>query len=192
MAHLGSFGTAVAVALLGICPTVVGCGSGPQTSELLDNQLRDFKATRQPTGKFAGTVTIDGKPPRDAITEGLRIMLYDPTKPSPVNSAPLNAIVNHDDGRFEFTTYSEHDGAPQGSYIVLFVALKHTFLGRHTGYHEPDELKNLYNDPDKNGMNAEFQVEITSGGQADYHFDLALEGKEPAASPAPKAITRFQ
>jgi len=156
----------------------------------LDDQLKEMNTTRQPTAKFAGTVTIDGKVPRDAIKQGVMIMLYDPKNPPAPGKAPLNAIVNHADGSFEFSTYSQGDGAPEGSFIVLFAALKHTLLGKQPGYHEPDALKNLYNDPDKNAEHSEFKIDIASPGKTDYQFELALEGKEPA-SPGPKAITHF-
>ena len=183
------FGAVIAVmALIGIVPIVAGCGSKPGQS--LDDQLKEMNTSRQPTVKFAGTVTIDGLPPRDAIKDGVKIMLYDPKNPPLPGAAPLNAIVNYADGNFEFTTYTQGDGAPQGSFIVLFVALKHSLLGKQQGYHEPDALKNRYNDPDKNAQNPEFQVDLAPPGKTDYHFNLALEGTEPG-SPGPKSITHF-
>ena len=32
-------------------------------------------------------------------------------------------------------------------------------MGKSPGYHEPDALKNLYNDPDKNKKNPQFKVD---------------------------------
>ncbi|HXY37715.1 MAG TPA: hypothetical protein VEI07_26050 [Planctomycetaceae bacterium] len=187
--HSTRFATAaVAVALVGCGLFVAGCGSKPGQS--LDDQLREMKTSRQRTGKFAGTVTIDGLPPREAVKDGVRIMLYDPKNPPAENSVPLNAVVDFKDGSFEFTTYSQGDGVPVGKYIVLFVALKHSLLGRQQGYHEPDALKNLYNDPDKNEQNPQFNVEVTEPGSSDHQFNLALEGKMPG-TPGPKSITRF-
>ncbi|HEV8071315.1 MAG TPA: hypothetical protein VGP76_26615 [Planctomycetaceae bacterium] len=178
----------VVMALIGVVPIVAGCGSKPGQS--LDDQLKELNTTRHPTAKFAGTVTIDGKPPRDAIKQGLRIMLYDPKNPPASGAAPLNAIVRYEDGSFDFSTYGQADGAPEGSYVVLFAALKHSLLGKQQGYHEPDALKNLYNDPDKNAEHSEFKIDIARPGKTDYQFDLVLEGKE-AVTPGPKAITRF-
>ncbi len=178
-----------ALALIGTNSFLAGCGARTGQSALSD-QLKELNTTQQPTAKFAGTVTIDGRPPRDAIKNGLRVLLYDPKNPPTGNMPPLNAIVNHADGTFEFTTYSLGDGAPLGSYIVLFVALKHSLMGKQEGYHQPDALRNLYNDPDKNATNPEFKVEVAPPGKSDYHFDLAIEGKDPV-SPSPKAITHF-
>jgi hypothetical protein len=173
------------VAWIGISVFVAGCTKPPGQS--LNQQLQELKTEQHPTAKFAGTVTIDGLPPKDVIKQGLRIMLYDPKNPSAPGSAPLNAIVNLADGTFEFTSYSQGDGVPEGSYIVIFAALKHSLLGKEQGYHQPDALKNRYNDPDK----SEFKVDVTRPGKTDYLFELALQGKEPVTTPGPKAITHF-
>jgi hypothetical protein len=178
----------VVVVLIGIGPIVSGCGSTP--GQTLNDQLKELKTTQERTAKFAGTVTIDGQPPHDAIKQGLRIMLYDPKKPPAPDAPPLNTIVNYNDGSFQFSTYSQGDGVPEGSYVVLFVALKNSLLGRHQGFHQPDALKNLYNDPDRNAQNPEFRVEVTQPGKTDYQFNLNLTGKE-AGAPGPKSITHF-
>jgi hypothetical protein len=183
------FGTLVSlVALIGLGLITAGCGSRPAQS--LDDQLKEMNISHKPTGKFAGTVTIDGQPPRDAIKQGVRIMLYDPSSPPSANSAPLNAIVNYTTGNFEFSSYAQGDGAPEGKYIVLFVALKHSLLGKETGYHQPDALLNRYNDPEKNEKNPDFNITITPPGKTDYHFDLKLIDAEKGV-PGPKAITHF-
>jgi hypothetical protein len=178
----------VVVVLIGIGPIVAGCGATPGQS--LNDQLKEMKTTQERTVKFAGTVTIDGQPPHDAIKQGLRIMLYDPKKPPAPDKAPLNTIVNYNDGSFQFSTYGQGDGAPEGSYVVLFVALKNSLLGKHQGFHQPDALKNLYNDPDKNAQHPEFRIEVTAPGKTDYQFNLNLTGKE-AETPGPKSITHF-
>lgn len=105
------------VALLGIGLITAGCGSRPAQS--LDDQLKEMNITHKPTGKFSGTVTIDGQPPRDAIKQGVRIMLYDPSSPPGPNSAPLNAIVNYTTGDFEFSSYGQGDGASRGQIHPL-------------------------------------------------------------------------
>jgi hypothetical protein len=178
-----------AAVLLGIGLFVAGCGSsgGPSVNE----QLKELGTPQVQTVKFAGTVTIDGKPPAASIKQGLRIMLYDPAKPPAPEAAPVNAMVDRDTGRFEFSTYRQGDGVPQGSYIVLFVALEHAPLGGMRGHHEPDGLNNLYNDPDKNKDNEKFKVVVAPPGRTDYTFDLELAGKEPVTTPDSKAITRF-
>ncbi len=79
---------------------------------------------------------------------------------------------------------------PEGKYILLFVALKHSLLGREQGYHEPDALLNRYNDPEKNEKIPEFNITITPPGKTDYHFDLKLIDAEKGV-PGPKAITHF-
>jgi hypothetical protein len=83
------------------------------------------------------------------------------------------------------------DGAPEGSYVVLFVALKHSLLGRQQGYHEPDALQNRYNDPDKNAANPEFKVDVKPPGKTDYNFDLKLAGTDPG-SPGGEIDYQFQ
>lgn len=153
--------------------------------------MKELNATREKTAKFAGTVTIDGKIPRDAINNGLYIMLYDPKKPPAPSATPLKTMVDRETGRFVFTTYTQGDGVPVGSYCVLFVVLKHTMMGRKPGFHEPDALKNLYNDPDKAKDNPEFNLTVSTPGKSDYKFDLKLEGEEQAANTGPHAVTQF-
>lgn len=183
--------TATALATgLAVAGFVIGCGSRPEQS--LDNQLKELGTTRQLTAKFAGTVTIDGQPPRAVIGRGLRILLYDPNNPPARARSPLNATVDPDDGHFEFTTYSAGDGVPQGTYVVLFVALEHSTTGANRRYHEPDALKNLYNDPDVNKNTQDFNVTLLGSGKTDYHFNLELAGREPAGSPGPNAITALR
>jgi hypothetical protein len=166
---------------------VAGCGSsGPIPSD-----QKNLGTPSQPVAKFAGTVTIDGKTPREAIKRGLTIMLYDPKKPPEHGTAPLSAIVNVN-GHFEFTTYQHGDGAPEGSYIALFVSLEHARMGRSQGYHQPDALKNLYNDPDKNKDVKDFNVTLQKPGETDHQFNLDLAGKEPPSSPGPNAITSYR
>jgi hypothetical protein len=172
------------MAWIGISLLVAGCSKPGQS---LNQQLQELKTEQHPTAKFAGTVTIDGLPPKQTINQGLRIMLYDPKNPPAAGSAPVNAIVNLADGTFEFSSYGQGDGVPEGSYIVLFVALKHSLLGKQQGFHQPDALKNLYNDPDK----SEFKVDVKRPGKTDYIFELVLQGKETVNTSGPKAITHF-
>ena len=53
----------------------------------------------------------------------------------------------------------------------------------------PDQLKNLYNDPDKNKSIPEFHIDHKAPGRKDYVFDLKLAGKEPVEPPGQFALT---
>ena len=53
---------------------------------------------------------------------------------------------------------------------------------------DPDELKNLYNDPDKNIQAANFNLNLAYPGKEDFQFDLAVAGKEAIATPGRNAI----
>jgi hypothetical protein len=64
-------------------------------------------------------------------------------------------------------------------------------MGKKPGYHEPDALKNLYNDPDKAKDNPEFNVTVSAPGKSDHTFDLKLEGQEQAANTGPNSVTQF-
>jgi hypothetical protein len=176
--------------LVGAGSLLAGC-SKPSSSQSLDGQLGEMQATRKATAKFAGTVTIDGKTPANAIKDGLFILLYDPKNPPHNNAAPLKSIVDRATGHFEFTTYAQGDGVPEGSYVVLFVAPHHTIFGKTPGYHQPDALKNLYNDPDVNTKNPEFNITLARPGKTDYTFDLKVEGKESGAGSGEHAVTHF-
>ncbi len=184
---------ALFVALLAMGSVLAGCG-GQSTARSLDGQLKELNQVRQPTAKFSGVVTIDGKPPQESLTktQALFILVYDPKKPPAANAAPLKTMVNRETGNFDFTTYTNGDGVPAGSYIVLFVALKNTILGKNQGYHEPDALKNLYNDPDRNEKNPEFKLDLAAPGKNNYTFDLKLNGQETPGSPGDHAVTHFK
>ena len=60
---------------------------------------------------------------------------------------------------------------------------------RNSMFKGPDELKNLYNDPDKNAEIPEFKIDLKPPGIKDAHFNLTVEGKEPVTTPGPHAIT---
>jgi hypothetical protein len=162
-----------------------GCGSGTQTAEqALEQQFKDNpQVIRVDLAKFAGTVTADGQPPAKGTV--FLVILNDPKKPTPKNR-PRQYAVSTPEGTFEFSTRLKGDGTLPGSYIVTFAQL-HPH-GRR-GYFPPDELKNLYNDPEKNTQNPEFHIELAAPGKADYTFDLKVAGQEPVATPGPNATT---
>jgi hypothetical protein len=121
------------------------------------------------------------------------VILNDPQHPLEAGKNPALHGGCDAEGHFAFSTYTAHDGVKTGSYIVTFVQL-HELSGRlgrkrNSGFGPPDELKNLYNDPDKNAAIPEFKVEIKKPGITDAHFNLVVEGKEPVATPGPHAVT---
>jgi hypothetical protein len=109
-------------------------------------------------------------------------------------------------GHFAFGTYDRDDGVVAGKYVVTFVELHVPGLaqvttqgrfkapvgqvGARKAYTGPDELKNLYNDPDKNQKEEKFSLDLQPPGKADYDFDLAVAGKDTAA-PGPNAVTKI-
>jgi hypothetical protein len=162
-----------------------GCGSGTQTAEqALERQYKDNpQVVRVDLAKFAGTVTNDGQPPAKGTV--FLVILNDPKKPTPKNR-PRLYTVSTPEGTFEFSTRLKGDGTLPGSYIVTFAQL-HPH-GRR-GFFSPDELKNLYNDPDKNAQKPEFRLDLAPPGRTDYTFDLKVAGQEPVTTPGPHAIT---
>jgi hypothetical protein len=163
----------------------VGCGSGKRTADqALEQQYKDNPQLQRVTlAKFAGRVTVDGQPPSQGTV--ILVMLNDPKKPT-LRNQPRQYTVSSVDGTFEFSTGLKGDGTLPGSYVVTFAEL-HAHGKR--GYFPPDELKNLYNDPDKNADKSDFHVELTPPGKTDYAFDLKLAGEQPVDQPGPNATT---
>lgn len=176
---------AAALAALGFALTNTGCG-GTSADQALDKQLKELKIERVTTGKFSGKVTIDGQVPTIEPGSALLIMLYDPKDP-PTPAHPPFFKRCEPDGSFEFTRYSRGDGVPVGSYIVLFAKLK----ARQGSFLPPDQLNNLYDDPDKNQQIPEFKVDVTAPGKTDHLFNLEIAGKDPVANPGEHAVTRI-
>jgi hypothetical protein len=165
-----------------------GCGSATQSArEALDRQYKDNPQLKRPDlAKFAGTVTVDGQPPAKGTV--IVVILNDPKKPAPRNK-PSQYAISDPNGHFEFSTSLKGDGTLPGSYVVTFAEL-HPH-GRR-GFFPPDELKNLYNDPDKNGDKQEFRLELQSPGKPDYTIDLKVAGEEPVSKPGPNATTEIR
>ncbi len=84
-----------------------------------------------------------------------------------------------------FSSYGIGDGVPPATYVVVFAVL--TDKKKH-GYVGPDELKNLYNDPEKNEKIPEFKIDHKAPGKTDYDFNLKVAGNENP-TPGPKALT---
>jgi hypothetical protein len=182
-----------------------GCNSQRSGNQALDDQFKDnpqFKKTA--VAKFAGTVPVDGQPP--AKEWKLYVILTDAQHldenahaDKPRLCAPCDS-----EGKFAFGTYDKADGVAVGKYVVTFVELHapvaKTFGGKSRGavsmgarpsYLGPDELKNLYNDPDKNKDEPTFNVDLQPPGKDNYTFDLAVAGKETAPA-GPNAVTKIK
>jgi hypothetical protein len=154
-----------------------GCGRGSDSGRL-EQAYRDAGLAKADVVAVAGVVTVDGGVPAPFTL----VMLWDPKKPE---AGVLRAICDAE-GRFEFTSYQQGDGVPPGSYVVLFAQFN---IGRRLGnFDPPDLLHNLYNDPDKNASNPEFQITVSSPGKSDYQFNLNVAGVPPAA-PGPHSVT---
>jgi hypothetical protein len=164
-----------------------GCGSHQTSQQALDAQLQSLHQEKANLGKFAGKVTIDGSRPQLDRNKRLFVMLYDQNHKDK-SKPPLLAQCNAD-GSFSFYSYTANDGVPLGTYIVLFAEFTQS---RAKGLVQPDGLKNLYNDPDKNMHDNNFVVAVTQPGKSNYEFNLYLAGKEPVTSPGPNAITEIR
>ncbi len=108
-------------------------------------------------------------------------MLNDPKKPSPPNKPSLYTISTPE-GVFDFSTGVKGDGTLPGSYIVTFAQL-HPH-GR-CGFLPPDELKNLYNDPDQNAEKPEFHIELTPPARTTISSTSRSGGSPPSRNRAP-------
>jgi hypothetical protein len=163
-----------------------GCTKTTSSEERVNENLKGAGISKSVLGKVAGTVTIDGKTLEEAgfPSRDLVAILYDLKNP-PSSKNPLLFTLIKPDGSFEFSTYDKGDGVPVGSYMLLFDALKFSRAPKRE-YHEPDRLKNLYNDPDK----STFPIEVKEPGKTDYQFNLELEGKEQG-TPGSKSVTRI-
>jgi hypothetical protein len=166
-----------------ICLISCGCGGGRQSADqALKEAIQAGGGQQQDIAKFAGTVTIDGEAAKSTTKTAVVVLLYDPKKP-PSKATGLIYAACDKEGHFEFSTYTQGDGVPVGSYIVLFAQLNPGFY-KHPGYHPPDKLLHLYDDPDK----SEFKVDVTKPGKTDYDFNLKLAGRDGVTTPGPKAI----
>jgi hypothetical protein len=180
---------------------VAGCGSNTTSEKLKDTAVSKSGLPAAKVVKFAGTVTIDGKRPADfnpsdvSGPQGgsdLLVILNDPTKlPTPTTKTPPLYTVCSPDGKFAFSTYMDGDGVPAGKYVVTFVKLQRlgSLLSDDDGYKPPDELKNRYNDPEKNAQVPENNINLEGPGKSDYVFNLEVEGKQGVNAPGPHAIT---
>jgi hypothetical protein len=185
-----------------------GCGQSSNSGSSDDTAfLKNAEFPRERLAKFSGKVTVDGQPPKKDCK--VFVILTDPQRLDenahgmlPKYFAPCDA-----EGNFGFSTYDRHDGVPVRKYVVTFVEL-HAFKqssrpagkGQKSGtpapsagtaFAQPDELKNLYSDPDTNVKDSKFLLDLQPPGKDDYHFDLVVKGKEPVLKPAPHAVLKL-
>jgi hypothetical protein len=178
-------GGARIVAVLSLAAACWAGGCRRAENESLDAYLKQAGPNRRDVYPLAGKVTIDGQPPQFARPLRLVVMLNDPSNP---NLAKRSIRQCNDDGEFAFGTYRKQDGVPAGTYTVTFAVLKLT----PQGFVGPDQLTNLYNDPDKNALVPEFKIVHQPPGKTDCEFDLKLAGQTPVEPPGPNALTELR
>jgi hypothetical protein len=170
-----------------------GCMDKPQSvKQAIKNQKREVDVDTAAVGPVAGVVTVDGQSPPSDKGKRIIVVLNDPKKP--LNPAKLPDIftICGPDGSFSFTTFVNGDGVKFGDYVVTFALLHPLGLKARDGYGGPDEMKNLYNDPDVNAKNKEFNVNVTGAGKGDYHFNLELAGKDAVPAPGAHAVVQAE
>ena len=195
----------ILAALLLVAVVGEGCGGSSQTADQAVDQYfkNDSKAKRLTLAKFGGRVIVDGQAPSNETR--LYVILNDPQHLTKPGTTPPTFANCDADGRFAFTTYAPADGVPVGKYVVTFTQLHRPHgatkgprgMGRVGGsllreYVGPDDLKNLYNDPQKNVNDTTFVIDVTQPGRDDFEFNLSVDGKEGVATPGEYAITKIQ
>lgn len=161
--------------------SIVGCNRTQSSDEALNKALAGAGISKDAVYPLAGKVTIDSQPPQLAKGQRLIVMLNDPQKLDQ-SSLDKRYESTNANGEFSFTTYKKGDGVKAGKYILTFAILRRA--GKR-GIVGPDQLKNLYNDPDKNEKIAQFVIDHQAPGKTDYDFNLDMAGKEANTSPAP-------
>jgi hypothetical protein len=178
---------------------VSGCDRVQSAEQLQERQLREHPQFRLPAAvaKFAGRVTVDGQPPKRNCR--LFVILNDPKHLDQTadGGRPELFVACEPNGDFSFS----HDGVVAGKYIVTFVELHRIayrgslfgirtspFLPGPEAHRQPDELHNLYNDPDRNAKVEEYVLDLQPPGSSHYQFDLVVAGKKPVEKPGPNAV----
>ena len=152
---------------------VVGCTSSADLA--LEKALKDSGQTRIAVCPLAGTVTIDGEPPKLERRQKLVVMLNDLAHPeAPIAERTYTIAGPH--GEFAFHTYTADDGVAPGHYVVTFAVFQRR---GNAGLEGPDRLQNLYNDPEKNADTPEFMIDHKPPGSRSYDFRLMIAGKDP-------------
>jgi hypothetical protein len=174
-----------------------GCNES-QLDKVAEEQAKQNGFAKQNLAKLSGHVTVDGLPP--AAGTSLVVILNDPEH--------LNATANGKRPEVFTVCGAQGDFAimtKPGKYVVTFVALHQAEMprgerpvGRGLGpsgpmsrgnLMPPDDLKNLYNDPDKNANEETYKLDLKLPGQDGYQVDLAVAGKDAVKTPGPNAVT---
>jgi hypothetical protein len=176
-----------------------GCGSQAGREEhAVDDYFKASGAKREPVAKVSGHLSVDGQPP--ASDGRLYVILNDPQHLVVADKEqPKHFARCDEEGNFTFTTYVTGDGVPYGKYVVTFLGLHRPrggHVGRRAGFKQdfvgPDDLKNLYSDPEKNQTDQTFQINVEPPGRSDYDFNLSVATKDPVPTPSKYAPTRIR
>jgi hypothetical protein len=177
-----------------VAAVLQGCSKNQTAESALDAQLSSAKISKQALAKFAGKVLVDGQP---VTAKDLQVVVIlnnaNHLDENAHAAVPKLYEFVHDDGSFSFHTYEKGDGVPAGKYVVTFIEFHLNAHGRFRtmALRGPDELKNLYSDPDKNKDIPDFNIDLTAPGKTDYEFNLAVAGKEGPSQPGPNAVTQW-
>jgi hypothetical protein len=163
----------------------VGCG--PKSGEQrMDEVLSATGQQKDRVHALAGRVTIDGGAPPAGKRLKLVVLLYNLALPQAIPEKWPQATVEPN-GEFRFSHYGIGDGVPPGNYVFVFALLTDR---KKKGLVGPDQLKNLYNDPEKNEKRPGFKIDH-NGPKTDYSFDLVVAGQEEG-TPGPKSVTMLR
>jgi hypothetical protein len=168
-----------------MCLLAAGCAGGQSAEQSLDRAMLDAGKTKGDVAPLAGRVTIDSQTPKfDDASFRLVVVLNEPDKLDvPASKRPQVEVDPN--GEFAFSTYGQKDGVKPGKYVVTFCVFRNR---SKLGLVPPDQLHNLYNDPDANGKIPEFVIDHKAPGKRDCSFNLQVAGKEPVAA-GPHAVT---
>jgi hypothetical protein len=181
----------------------IGCDRLQTAEQARQRQFHEHPQFALPSAvaKFAGRVTVDGTPPKRNCQ--LFVILNDPKhlEQTANGERPRLFVACEPNGDFSFSTYQPHDGVVAGKYVVTFVELHRVFYRSSIRaiwtspftpgperYLQPDELRNLYNDPDKNAKIDEFVVDLQPPGSSHHNFALVVAGKKPVEKPGSNSV----
>lgn len=134
------------------------------------------------TTKVGGVLLFDGKPaPRFEV----ELKLYEKGhEPTPTQMIPK--CVVGENGKYQFSSYGQDDGAVPGEYVLSIEWLK---IGRGTLF-GPDKLLNNFNKPSND--DPRFQVKVSDGKPTEIPTidintsELKPQESHPYASPTGK------
>ena len=109
------------------------------------------------------------------------------------SSTTLIAEVDNDNGkgngpyRYLTDVFGRLHGVSAGKYVLVFGEFRYN---KKRGYEGPDQLQNLYNDPDKNAGVTDFNI-VQKARQDALRFQFENRGVEPD-TPGPMPSPKFQ